>query len=226
MEFILRGGIRRIMDLIKNLRDGIIQLDERSVKRMMEEALSSGVDPLSIVEAVRDALTEVGRLYEGGKYYLSDLILAAGMCEDVLKGIAPSSKPTTKGKVVLGTVQGSVHGMGKSIVAALLRSEGYEVYDLGVDVPAERFVEKVRETGAPILGLSVGLVQALPSIGKVVEALKRAGLRDGVKIIVGGNAATPERVLELGCDAYAQSAIAGLKVIDGWMGNTDRTKQS
>ena len=175
---------------------------------------------------LRDALTEVGRLYEEAKYYLSDLILAAGMCEDVLKRTAPRTQPKAKGKVVLGTVQGSVHGMGKNIVADLLRAEGYVVYDLGVDVPAERFVEKIRVTGAQVLGLSVGLIQALPSIGEVVEALKRAGLRDSVKIIVGGNAATLERVLELGCDAYAQSAVAGLKVIDKWMGNKVKTEQS
>jgi len=206
-----------MVDSVKNLRDGIVKLDEPYVRNILEDALSTG-DVLGIVEAVRDALTEVGRVYEEKRYFLSDLILAVGISEYVLERIIPllSSRPAVKGKIVLGTVQGSLHGMGKSIVAALLRAEGYEVYDLGVDVPAERFVEKVRETGAPVLGLSVGLVQALPSIGKVVEALKQAGLRDKVKIIVGGNAAMFERVLEYGCDAYAPNAVSGLKTINEW----------
>lgn len=216
-----------MMKLIRNLRDGIVRLEEPRVRTLLDDALSRKIEISRIVEAVRDALTEVGELYEEKKYFLSDLILAAGISEYVFERITPllSGKPAVKGKVILGTVQGSLHGMGKSILAAMLRAEGYEVHDLGVDVPAERFVDKVRETSASVLGLSVGLVQAIPSIGEVVEALKQAGLRDRVNIIVGGNAATLERVLELGCDAYAPSAVAGLKKIGEWASSSAAVKQ-
>ena len=123
-----------------------------------------------------------------------------------------------KGQIVIGTVEGSVHSMGKSILISILVSSGYEVFDVGANSPAEKFVQKVKEVDPQVVALSVGLTQALPSVKKVVDALEEAGLRDKVKIIVGGNAANEERAKDAGVDAYGSSAIAGLKIIESWIG--------
>jgi methanogenic corrinoid protein MtbC1 len=207
------------MGVAQEISQKIVALDESAVKELLEKALREGENPLSILEALRQALSEVGRLYEEKTYFLSDLILAAGISQLVIQTLTPYLMATPekkRGKVVIGTVEGSLHDMGKSIVIALLLANGYQVHDLGVNVPAERFIEKLRETGAPILGLSVGLVQALPSVGKVVTSLKNAVLRDKVKVILGGNAATQERAMNLGCDAYAPSATEGIRIINSW----------
>ena len=207
------------MGLAQEIFQKIVALNEPAVKELLEKALREGENPLSILEALRQALSEVGRLYEEKTYFLSDLILATGISQLVIQTLTPhlTAIPEKKrGKVVIGTVEGSLHDMGKSIVIALLLANGYEVHDLGVNVPAESFIEKLRETGAPILGLSVGLVQALPSVAKVITALKNAGLREKVKVILGGNAATQERAMSLGCNAYAPSATEGIRIINGW----------
>jgi len=212
------------MSLAEEIRRKIVELDEPTVKMLVDQALKAGESPLALLEAVREALAEIGRLYEERTYFLSELILASGISQTVLDMLTPhlaAVHEEKKGKVVIGTVEGSQHGMGKSIVIALLLANGYEVYDLGVNVPAEQFVEKLRETGAPVLGLSVGLVQALPSVANVIAALKQAGLREKVKVILGGNAANPERALELGCDAYAPSAVAGIQIINDWTKKPD-----
>ncbi len=208
------------MSLTQEIRRKIVELDEPSVKTLLNQALEAGENPLALLEALREALTEVGKLYEEKTYFLSDLLIAGGISQQVIDTLTPrlaAVQEMKRGKVVIGTVEGSLHGMGKSIVVALLLANGYEVHDIGVNVPAERFVEKIKETGTPVLGLSVGLVQALPSVGNVIAALKQSGLRDKVKVILGGNAATEERAMELGCDAYAPNAIAGIRIIDGWL---------
>lgn len=212
------------MSLVDQIRTKIVDLDEPAVKALVEQALSQNERPMAILEALREALAEVGRLYEERTYFLSDLLLAGGISQLVLDALTPRLKGASeerKGKVVIGTVEGSFHGMGKSIVVALLLANGYQVYDLGVNVPPERFVEKVKETDASALALSVGLVQALPSVAKVVASLKQAGMRDRVKVILGGNAANAERAAELGCDAYAPTAVAGMQIIDDWTKKAD-----
>jgi len=198
----------------------IVEFDDKKAKALAAKALKAPNGFEDVVESIRVGMEEVGRLYESKEYFLSDLIMAAALAQDLFEMAKPylteRARPA-KGRILVGTVQGSVHSMGKSILISILTSGGYEVHDLGADVPAEKFVEKVREIKPQVVGLSVGLTQALPSVKKVVEALKAAGLRDQVKVILGGNAATEERAAQAGVDAYGASAIAGLRIIDSWM---------
>jgi len=198
----------------------IVEFDDKKAKALATKALKSPNGFEAVVESIRVGMEEVGRLYESKEYFLSDLIMAAALAQDLFEMAKPylteRARPA-KGRILVGTVQGSVHSMGKSILISILTSAGYEVHDLGADVPADKFVEKVKEIRPQVLGLSVGLTQALPSVKKVVEALKAAGLRDQVKVILGGNAATEERAMDAGVDAYGASAIAGLRIIDSWM---------
>lgn len=199
----------------------VVEFEDKKAKRLAQKALkkSGGFD--SVIESVRAGMEEIGRLYERKEYFLSDLIMGAALAEDIFELSKPYLKKETrevKGRVVTGTVKGSVHSMGKSILISILTTSGYEVYDIGVDAPAEKFIDKVREVKPQVLALSVGLTQALPSAREVVNALEKAGLRNTVKIILGGNAANEERAADAGVDAYGPSAIAGLKIIESWTG--------
>ncbi|MBU7004092.1 MAG: cobalamin B12-binding domain-containing protein [Theionarchaea archaeon] len=197
----------------------IVDFDDKMAKKLVAKTLEEPGGFEKVVDAIREGMEELGRRYENKEYFLSDLIMGAALAEDLFE----MSKPYLEGKIrevkghiVIGTVEGSVHSMGKSILISILVSSGYEVYDVGANCPAEKFVEKVGEVEPQVVALSVGLTQALPSVKKVVDALKNAGLRDKVKIIVGGNAANAERAAEAGVDAYGASAIAGLRIIESW----------
>ena len=199
----------------------VVEFEDRKAKRLAQKALKEPGGFDSVIESVRAGMEEIGRLYERKEYFLSDLIMGAALAEDIFEMSKPYLKKETRevrGRVVTGTVKGSVHSMGKSILISILTTSGFEVHDIGVDAPAEKFIDKVREVKPQVLALSVGLTQALPSVREVVGALEKAGLRNTVKIILGGNAANEERAADAGVDAYAPSAIAGLKVIESWTG--------
>lgn len=204
------------------LAKAIAEFDDKTAKRLAREALKEPKGFEKVVESVRSGMEEIGDLYERKEYFLSDLIMGVALAEDIFEMAKPyleKGVSGSKGRIVVGTVQGSVHSMGKSILISILTSAGYEVVDVGANVPAEKFVEKVREVKPQVLALSVGLTQALPSVKEVVTALERAGLRDKVKVILGGNAANEERAAEAGVDAYGASAVAGLRMIEAWMGS-------
>jgi methanogenic corrinoid protein MtbC1 len=203
-----------------DIAQAIVEFDDRKAKRLAKDVLKEPDGFERVVESIREGMEELGRRYENKEYFLSDLIMGAALAEDLFEMSKPHLQGKvreTKGRIVIGTVEGSVHSMGKSILISILVSAGYEVFDVGANVPAEKFVEKVREVDPQVLGLSVGLTQALPSVRKVVEALEGSGLREKVRIILGGNAANQERAEEAGVDAYGSSAIAGLRIIEGWL---------
>ena len=203
------------------IADAIVDFDDKGAKRLAARALEEPGGFERVVEALREGMEELGRRYENKEYFLSDLIMGAALAEDIFEMSKPYLEGRTrevKGQIVIGTVEGSVHSMGKSILISILVSSGYEVFDVGANSPAERFVQKVKEVDPQVVALSVGLTQALPSVKGVVDALEEAGLRDKVKIIVGGNAANEERARDAGVDAYGSSAIAGLKIIESWIG--------
>lgn len=205
--------------MMDQLAQAIVEFDAKKAKRMAAKTLKESDGFTRVVESVREGMKEIGKRYERKEYFLSDLIMGTALAEDIFEMAKPhfgKASSRAKGTVVIGTVEGSVHSMGKSIVISMLTSSGYEVHDLGANVPADRFVEKVREVRPRVLALSVGLTQALPSVKEVVEGLRKAGLREKVKIILGGNAANSERARATGVDAYAPSAVAGLKIIEGW----------
>jgi methanogenic corrinoid protein MtbC1 len=202
------------------LAKAIIEFDDKKAKSLAQKGLKEPSGFEAVIESVRVGMEEIGRMYEEKEYFLSDLIMGAALAEDIFEMSKPYLKreeDTGKGPIVIGTVRGSVHSMGKSILISILTSSGYKVHDVGANVPAEKFVDAVKEIQPPVLALSVGLTQALPSVREVVEALEKAGLRDQVKVILGGNAANEERAAEAGVDAYGSSAIAGLRIIESWV---------
>jgi methanogenic corrinoid protein MtbC1 len=166
-------------------------------------------------------MSDVGRRFEDKEYFLSELIMSAEIFKEAIALIEPHLEPgagQTKGSVVIGTVKGDIHDMGKNIVATLLRCEGYDVHDLGVDVPPDAFVDKLKETGAQLLALSGLLTLAFDSMKETVDTLAEAGLRDKVKVIIGGGPVN-EKVVEFsGADAYGVDAAYAVKLASEYLG--------
>ncbi|KPJ74824.1 MAG: cobalamin-binding protein [Deltaproteobacteria bacterium SG8_13] len=199
-------------DLIEALRD----LKESEVNELVENRIAEGVSPLEIIAACNEGMVAVGELFSQNKYFISQLIFSAEILKGVMKRLDPLLKgqapASTDKKVVIGTVKGDIHDIGKNIVGTLLRGSGFDVVDLGVDVPADRFVTAVKQSGAKVLGMSALLNFTYPEMKNVVDAVIEAGLRDKVRIIIGG-APVNEQVREYaGADHYASDAVSGVKL--------------
>jgi methylmalonyl-CoA mutase cobalamin-binding domain/chain len=199
-------------ELAEALRD----LQEKKVYSLVDEMIRDGVSPLEIVEECNRGMVEVGELFADKKYFISQLIYSSEILKNVMTKLNPRLENTEKsesaGKVVIGTVKGDIHDIGKNIVVTLLRGAGFEVMDLGVDVPPERFVEALRESQAKILGLSALLNFTYPEMKTVVDQVEGAGLKDKVSVIIGG-APCNEQVREFsGADYYASDAVEGVAI--------------
>ncbi len=196
----------------------IIELEIDDIADAVNEALETdGKDPYDVLNALTKGMDEVGRRYESEEYYLTELVLAGETMKEAFKIIKPamaaSDKSKEKAKVIIATVRGDNHDIGKNLLGTLLLSSGFEVIDLGMDIDAETIVEKVKETGATIVGLSSLLTMTVNQIKTVHEALKAAGLRDNVKLIVGGAPLSKELAKDLGADDFADDAVEGVKHI-------------
>jgi corrinoid protein of di/trimethylamine methyltransferase len=202
-------------ELLREVSAALASLDEVLVEELVVKALEAGCPPLEVVErGMRPGMEEVGRRFERGEYFLPELIVAADIFQGVLsRRVLPLLPRESRvlGRVVIGTVRGDIHDIGKNLVAAMLRASGFEVIDLGVDVPPERFVEAVREHKPDILGMSALLTTTMLEMRNVIDALRAAGLRDKVKVIVGGAPVTEEYAREIGADAYARDAVEAVK---------------
>ncbi len=203
-------------DLLKKVTDAISDINLDGTMEACREAMAAETSPARVVGALSGGMLIIGERFEAKEYFLSELIMAG----EIMKGAQEIIKPhlnmeqaDTLGKVVVGTVEGDLHDIGKNIVASLLSSIGFEVIDLGVDVPAERFVEAVRKARPEVLGLSALLRATVPEMGKTVRALEAAGLRDKVKVVVGGLPLNEEYSRRLGADHYAEDAWRGVEII-------------
>jgi len=186
-----------------------------NIKSIVIKALSLGVNPVDVVDAVSKGLEEVGEKYEKGEYFLSELIMAGIMAGEITNTLKPhleklAEKPV--GKVVIGTVKGDLHDIGKNIVIAMLSSAGFTIVDLGIDVPSEKFVEAVKEEKPDIVAMSCLLTIAIDEMRMVVNKLNEVSLRKTVKIMVGGRPITPEFAKEIGADAYGRDAVEAVKI--------------
>jgi methanogenic corrinoid protein MtbC1 len=205
-------------DLVKALAD----LKEKEALEIVKGRLSAGEEPLKILDDARRAVEIVGERFANGRYFIPDLIYSG----EILKAITDMVKPKLTraaeakrlGKVVFGTVAGDIHDIGKDIVVFMLDVNGFEVYDLGVDVPAQKFVDKIKETGASIVGLSGFLTLAYDSMKQTIQAIKDAGLRDKVKVMIGGGQISDEIRKYTGADAYGKDAMAGVSLAKQWAG--------
>ncbi|NMA69913.1 MAG: cobalamin-binding protein [Desulfitobacterium sp.] len=167
----------------------LADLDEEKTVSLVRKLLEDGESPLELVSQCQKGVEIVGRKYSDGEYYLSDLIMSEEILKEVMAILEPlidSDIPTNGMSVILGTIEGDIHDLGKNIVKYLLKSSGFQVHDLGVDVSPETFVQAVNETKAPVLGISVLLSFCINSVKRVVDLLEESGLRDQVKVIVGG----------------------------------------
>lgn len=204
------------MDFEK-LTELIIELEVDDIADAVKEALDEGKKPFDVLNALTKGMDEVGKRYEEKEYYLTELVLAGETMKEAFTILQPAlaAADTSKDKVkiILATVKGDNHDIGKNILGSLLLSSGYELYDLGMDVDENTIVNKVKETGASILALSSLLTMTVEQIRVVHEALKAAGLRDGVKLIVGGAPLNEELAKKLGADDFADDAVEGVKHI-------------
>lgn len=193
-------------------------LEEDKAITIVKKKIETGEAAFDIVEQCRKGVEIVGKRYSEGDYYLSDLIMSEAILKEVMEIIEPhfpKNGTESKGtKVIIGTIEGDIHDLGKNIVTYLLRSSGYCVYDLGVDVPPEKFVEAVKETGAKIVGVCVLLTFCIGYVKKLVDLLEETGLRDQVTIVLGGYPVDEQVKEYTGADYVTNDAVRGLKIIE------------
>lgn len=208
-------------EILDRLKESIVNLDFEGVRQACEEALASGIPPLrAVTEGLAKGLDVVGEKYEAREYFLSELIVAGEAMKEGMKVLEPHLKKEEAkkmGKVVLGTVRGDLHDIGKNIVGTLLSAAGFDVIDLGADVSAEKFVEAVRTNKPDILGLSALLTTTMVEMDNVLKELERGKVRGEVKVIVGGAPLTEDYAKKIGADAYAPDAVAGVRSCKRWV---------
>jgi methanogenic corrinoid protein MtbC1 len=204
------------------LKEAVIELREEDALRIADEQLQGGTDPLEVVTACREAMDVIGQRFADGQAFIPELIMAG----EIMQGITARLKPYLKaeasgdklGTVVMCTVQGDIHDIGKDIVVMMLDIAGFEVVDLGVDAPIAKVVQTVRESKAQVLGLSGLLTVAFESMKATVAAVQEAGLRGDVKIMLGGAPVTDAVVEFAGADAWGKDAVAAVELAKTWTG--------
>ncbi|HEY5531489.1 MAG TPA: corrinoid protein [Candidatus Anoxymicrobiaceae bacterium] len=211
------------MDLEKELSDAVKAGEEVKADELARKALESGLAPRDVLQKGAVAgIHEAGKLWQEGEYFLPDVILATEAFNQVMKLVEPlleGAEGESMGRVVLGSVEGDAHDLGKNIVGAMLRSSLYEVKDLGVDVSADRFVEAAKESRPDVIGLGAYMTTTMRGMEKVIAALEDAGLRDSVKIVIGGAAVTADYAERIGADGYGADAVEAVSLVDRLTGN-------
>ena len=208
-------------DKLVRLKNTLLELDMDGAVEAARAVAGTG-DPAAVkdaVDAVAGGLEVVGRRFQSGEWFLVELVYAGEIAKEVMNLLSPmmaSGATESAGTVVVGTVAGDLHDLGKNIFINYAKSAGFNVIDLGIDVPTETFIEAVREHSPLALGMSCLLTSTDMEIGKVIEELKRQKLRDGVKVIIGGAALTEDFAREAGADAFAPDAVTGTDIIRGW----------
>lgn len=205
----------------------ITDLDEESVIELATEALEAGMDPLHLLELISEGMSKVGKLYEEKEYFIADLIMAGVIFKDILAleqmQIHYQKIYASKvGKVIVGTVKGDIHDIGKDILKGTLEANGFDVLDLGADVPAETFVAKFEEYQPDIIGLSGILTSTIDPMKKTVDAFVDSGIRDKVKIILGGGHLTEAACNYIGADNFASDVSIGVRICKDWMLSKNR----
>jgi methanogenic corrinoid protein MtbC1 len=202
------------------LTQALADLEEEKVEVLLEARLADGVDPSSILRSAQDGMRQVGERYETGDYFVSDLMMSSAIFKKIVARLDPllvGTASVSRGSVVMGTVKGDVHDIGKDLVVSTLRASGYDVTDLGVNVTPERFVAALEQTGAPILALSGLLTISFEPMRETVDAVTAAGLRSRVKIMLGGGPVTEQVLGQAGADALGADPPSAVRIADEWM---------
>jgi len=194
----------------------LLDLKEDQARNLVKQKLEEGEDPIAIIRECNEAMAEVGQRFERDEYFISELVMSGEIFKGVMSQLEPllgqTEKSSTKGTVVIGTVKNDIHDIGKNIVITLLKGTGFEVVDLGVDVPAEQFVRAAEETGTRVIGLSALLNTTLFEMKNVVDHLIAAGLRDRATVIIGGAPCNEQVRQYAGADYYAKDAGEGARI--------------
>ena len=213
--------------LTSTLRDQLLAFDADNFVATVKKMIDQGTNPIEVVNALTEVLKEVGKKFENGELFLVHLVAAGESARrattEVLEPLLKENDEKKKvlGRIIIGTVAGDIHDIGKNIVAMMLFTAGFEVYDIGKDVPTEEFVKKTKELNANIVAMSALLTTTLPAQREVIEALKKAGLRDRVKVLVGGAPATCEWAEQINADGYGADAIDAVRVAKKLLGVGD-----
>lgn len=201
---------------LEKLYTAILEGDQKTSIAVTQQALAEGVDPMELItKQMVPAMDEVGRRFECEDYFVPELLLSARAMKgsmELMRPLLAASGAEPVGRVAIGTVKGDLHDIGKNLVASMLEGGGFEVVDLGADVPPEKFIEAIQEKGVKIVALSALLTVTMPSMKNTIEALKQAGVRDQVKVMVGGAPVTPQFATEIGADGYSDNASAAVQL--------------
>lgn len=211
--------------MLQDLIDAMVEMKEQEALEIAKELIASGEDPLKILNSCSEAMETVGKRFETGEYFLPQLILAGEILRQISEMLKPklkdkrtsvSSKPL--GKVLMGTVKGDIHDIGKDIVTFMLQVNGFHVLDLGIDVPPAKFVDSIKDFQPQVVGMSCLLTLAFESMKETVKAIENAGLRHKVKIMVGGGQVSDMVREYANADAYGEDAIAAVRLAKTWTG--------
>ncbi len=212
-------------EIFKSIAQAVLEGKVKETLDLVTRGVEDGVDPLKLItDGLTVGLDQVGQKFEEGEYYLPDMMLAAEAMSSAIDYLEPYLAKDKDGrqegaiKVVIGTVKGDLHSIGKDIVIMMMKAAGMEIYDMGVDVASADFVKAVEENGARVLGISALMTTTIQEQKKIIDLLEEKGLRSGVKVIVGGAPLSEEWAKKIGADAYAADAIAGVKKIKALAG--------
>ncbi|MDA8081146.1 MAG: cobalamin-dependent protein [Actinomycetota bacterium] len=209
--------------MLEELVRTIADMEEELALQVVREFVSGGGDPQQVLDACREAMDLVGKRFEDGEYFLPELMLAGDLLEQISAIVkpllvgGPQASANTAGTVLIGTVHGDLHDIGKNIVVFMLEVNGYNVIDLGIDVPVEDFVDKVRELKPPVLALSGFLTLAFDSMKETIDALSDAGLRDSLKIMIGGGQVDEAVRSYTNADAFGLNAMDAVSLCRQWL---------
>lgn len=207
--------------MTESLIQALVEMQEEEALSEARALLDGGEEPLAILEACSKAMETVGARFEKGEYFLPHLMMAGEMLKQVSEMVKPlireEKNVAARGRVLIGTVKGDIHDIGKNIVTFLLEANGFEVRDIGIDQPPEKFVEAIREFRPQVVGMSGLLTLAFDSMKKTVQAIEEAGLRNGLWIMIGGGQVTDKVREYTGADAYGPDAVAGVRLARQWM---------
>lgn len=205
------------------LKEAVVEMQEEKALSLTRQYIAEGADPLSLFQAYQDALAEIGKRYEQEIYFIPELMMSGEImnaASELIKPLlveGPEEVNNKKGKVLMATVEGDIHDIGKNIVAMMMDLNGFEVKDIGVDVPKDRIIAEAEAFGADIIGLSGLLTLAFDPMKNVVEELKVKGLRDKYKVLIGGGQMDEKICTYTGADAFTADAIDGVNICKKWM---------
>ncbi len=208
-------------DIREQIKTALLDLDQKTTSELIQQIIDSGeIMPKEAVDTIAAALDVVGRRFQSGEWFLGELVYSGTIAKEVMDVLAPlleaDGAAEKLGKVVVGTIEGDMHDLGKSIFVNYARSAGFDVVDLGVDVSAEAFADATVEHQPVAVGMCCLLTPAAAGVNRVVEVLKDRGLREATKVIIGGAAMTKDYATEIGADAYAADAVTGTDILKGW----------